>query len=191
MAKPKDFMTFADFEALRNGYHGEYFDGRWAYYSEVINLVAQGDFQNTVELGPGPIPIVKNGDLILNPLDDQFGKPDEADGQVHIFDATTHPWPIADKQYDLFIALQVWEHLDNKQTRAFKEVMRIAKHAVLSFPYLWDGGEEKPSHRAHRDIDLDLINDWTLHIEPTKVIKIPRTGPAFNQGPRMIYFWAF
>ena len=138
------------------------------------------------------MPIVKNGDIILNPLDDQFGKPDETDRHVHIFDATTKPWPIADKAYDMFIALQVWEHLDGKQTRAFREVMRVSKKAVLSFPYHWEGGiADKPSHRAHRDIDMELIRDWTLGIEPKRTIEIERTGPEFSKGPRIICLWDF
>lgn len=40
--------------------------------------------------------------------------------------------------------------------------------AILSFPYHWEGGEEKPNHRAHRDIDRQLIEDWTLNIKPEK-----------------------
>ena len=185
-----DLMKKGDFDALL-AKHSHYFDGRWAYFSEVIALVGASDFESIVEIGPGPVPIAKNADVILNPLDDQYGKPLSVSGRTHTFDATISPWPMADKQYDLFIGLQVWEHLDNKQTRAFREVMRVARHAVLSFPYLWDGGEEKPSHRAHRDIDLALIADWTLHVPPTKVVEIPRAGPAFNQGPRMIYYWDF
>lgn len=55
----------------------------------------------------------------------------------------------------------------------------------------WDGGEEKPSHRAHRFIDQELIGDWTLNIKPEKIIEIPRTGDEFSKGPRVIYFWKF
>ena len=138
------------------------------------------------------MPIVKNGDIIINPLDDQFGKPHETQSHTYVFDATIKPWPIKDKLYDMFIALQVWEHLDGKQTRAFREVMRIAKKAVLSFPYHWDGGiVDKPSHRAHRNIDMELITDWTLGVEPKLTIEIGRTGSDFSKGPRMICFWDF
>lgn len=98
---------------------------------------------------------------------------------------------ILNKQYDLLIALQVWEHLDNKQTRAFRELKRVAKRAILSFPYEWTGGEQKPSHRAHRDIDKALISDWTLNIPPREIIEIPRTSPGFSKGKRLIYYWVF
>ena len=187
-----EIMTRQDFERLVAGTYADYYAGRWAYYKEVADIIKNERPDASVELGPGYIPIVKNGDVILNPLDDQFGKPGETPNRVHIFDATTKHWPIADKTYDIFIALQVWEHLDGKQTRAFREVMRIAKKAVLSFPYNWDGGViDKPSHRAHRDIDMELIRDWTLNIEPKLIINIDRTGAEFSKGPRVICFWDF
>lgn len=40
-------------------------------------------------------------------------------------------------------------------------------------------------------IDERIIADWTLHIEPEKVIHIPRTGERVSKGPRIIYFWRF
>ena len=184
-------MSYDDYASLLNSPYESYYRGRWEYYKEVIALIENHKFESFLELGPGYMPIVKNSDVILNPLDDQFGKPNEVYGKIYTFDATQKPWPILDKSYDLFIALQVWEHLDNKQPRAFREVMRISNAAILSFPYKWDGGEEKPSHRAHRDIDLNLIHDWTLGIAPLKTIEIPRTGPEFSKGPRMIYYWNF
>jgi hypothetical protein len=58
----------------------------------------------------------------MQPEEDSFGRPNEIRGKVFTFDATTKPWPINDKQYDLFIALQVWEHLDNKQSRALEKL---------------------------------------------------------------------
>lgn len=184
-------MTYEDFEELLDGPRGQYYSGRWEYFKEVLKIIQNERFKNVIELGPGLLPIVKNSDVIMNPEEDSFGKPNEMKEKVFTFDATTKPWPIKDKQYDLFIALQVWEHLDNKQSRAFREVMRISKMAILSFPYNWDGGEEKPSHRAHRSIDKEIIGDWTLNIKPEKIIEIPRTGPEFSKGPRIICFWKF
>ncbi len=191
MADKLTLMTYDDYEKLLEGPRGKYYIGRWEYFKEVIKVIQNENFSSAIELGPALSPIVKNSDVIINPLEDQFGKPDKTRGKVFTFDATTKPWPINEKKYDLLIALQVWEHLDNKQSRAFREVMRISKTAVLSFPYNWEGGEEKPSHRAHRSIDKELIEDWTLGIKPEKIIEIPRTGPEFDKGPRLIYFWRF
>jgi hypothetical protein len=186
-----DIMTYEDYEELLKGPGSSYYIGRWEYFKEVIEIIKSHSIRSVLEVGPGLLPIVKNSDVIINPEEDAFGRPQETTGKVFTFDATIKPWPILDKQYDLFIALQVWEHLDNKQSRAFREVMRISKMAILSFPYLWDGGEEKPSHRAHRDIDRELIEDWTFNIKPEKIIEIPRTGSEFSKGPRIIYFWKF
>lgn len=66
----------------------------------------------------------------------------------YLHDATITPCPIEDKAYDLLIALQVWEHLEGKQQDVFKEVMRVSKMAILSFPYKW-----KTSCPIHSGID--------------------------------------
>ena len=186
-----DLMTYADYNMLLAGETGAYYSGRWAYFKEVIALI-QPFFLNTVlEIGPGYLPLVKNADLLLHPQDDHFGRPCDCAGKIIIHNMTVKPWPIRDRVYDLVIALQVWEHLDNKQTRAFRELKRIAKRAILSFPYQWDGGMEKPMHRLHRDIDRELIADWTLNILPEQEMIIPRAGAEFSKGPRFIGFWDF
>ena len=187
-----NLMTKADFNLLLQSERGEYYIGRWAYYSEVIRIATPLPVQRALEIGPGLLPVVKDADVMLSPLDDQFGTPDTFAGKKIIHDATVRPWPIGDKQYDLVVALQVFEHLDNKQSRAFREVMRVSRRAILSFPYLWKGGEEaKPTHRAHRDLDRQLIQDWTLNLTPKETVEIPRTGPEFSKGPRLISYWEF
>lgn len=185
-----NYMTKSDFDGLLQGPRGHYYTGRWEYFKEVMTIVKSMDISRVLEIGPGFIPIVKNAQIMLNPLEDQFGWPETE--KVTVYDATRRNWPFNDKEFDLVIALQVWEHLDGKQTRAFREVIRIARMALFSFPYLWEGGiEDKPSHRAHRDIDKELIGDWTLHIKPAQVIEIQRTGEEFSKGKRLIYFWEF
>lgn len=186
-----DLMSYSDFESLLQGERGDYYSGRWEYFREVIEIIKQLQVAKVLELGPGLLPVVKNADLMINPQEDPFGRPKEWVGKTIVFDATRSPWPIRDKEYDLVIALQVWEHLDDKQSRAFREVMRVSKRAVLSVPYKWEGGQENARHRAHRDIDKELVEDWTLHIKPKKIIEIPRTGTEFSKGPRLIYFWEF
>jgi hypothetical protein len=70
---------------------------------------------------------------------------------------------VQSKQNTWFIRISTFDSCNQ-----FREVMRISKMAILSFPYHWEGGEEKPNHRAHRDIDRQLIEDWTLNIKPEK-----------------------
>jgi hypothetical protein len=68
------------------------------------------------------------------------------------------------RKYDLFIALQVWEHLGSVKQKqdAFREAMRVSKTALLSFPYMWDCSEGD----CHRMISEEIIKEWTLGVEP-------------------------
>ena len=184
-------MTYTDFQQLLKGDMAEYYIGRWEYYQAVIELIQQYQPKSVLELGPGQNPIVMDGDIMVTPDDDSWGKPEKWKGHIYAHDATEKPWPVQDKQYDLFIALQVWEHLSNKQSRAFREVMRIAKAAILSFPFNWHCPKGNANYPEHHQIDEELIADWTLGFEPVKKIVIKRTGEKVSKGPRLIYFWQF
>jgi hypothetical protein len=186
-----DTMTFDDYQALLNGTVGDYYAGRWEYFSVVIDMVQRHNPTSVLELGPGRHTMVYNCDIMVNPEDDKWGRPINEVGQTCLHDATEKPWPIPDKAYDLFIALQVWEHLSNKQSRAFREVMRISKAAILSFPYLWDCPKDNANYPEHHQIDEELIADWTLNIKPEQVVRIVRTGDRVSKGPRIIYYWKF
>ena len=83
---------------------------------------------------------------------------------------------IENYQFDCFTALQVFEHLDN-QSMAFAEVMRIAKSAVLSFPYKWTWGNAR-----HKGIDGKKIEKWTCGVVPENIKII---------NHRAIYYWRF
>jgi hypothetical protein len=184
-------MTVEDFENLLSGNLSKYYIGRWEYYKEVIDIVHRVNPETVLELGPGQHTIVKQCDVMVRPEDDVWGKPINEVRRILYHDATEKPWPIEDKQYELFIALQVWEHLGNKQGRAFREAMRVSKAAVLSFPYLWDCPKDNANYPEHHMVDEEVIADWTLGLEPKQVIKISRTGPEVSKGPRIIYHWEF
>jgi hypothetical protein len=149
------------------------------------------EFESALELGPGKLTMIKNSDVMVSPEDDYWGRPENQSGKIIKHNATEKPWPVKDKAYDLFVALQVWEHLDNKQSRAFREVMRISRMAVLSFPHNWNCPKDNPNYPAHHMIDKELIGDWTLRVKPERVIEIPRTSEKASRGPRLIYFWKF
>jgi hypothetical protein len=114
---------------------GKYYEGRWAYFSEVINIIQEND---------------------------AWGRPQKYVTKEYEHNATVVPWPIKDKEYDLFIALQVWEHLEGKQKDAFKEVMRTSKMAILSFPYMWDCPKDNANYPEHHMINEEIISEWTL-----------------------------
>ena len=184
-------MTHEDYQELLKGPMGSYYEGRWEYFKEVIEIIRNEDIESVLEIGPAQEPIVKNCDVMIKPEDDIWGRPKEGFSKEYLHDATEKPWPIQDKQYDLVIALQVFEHLDNKQSRTFREVMRVSKMAILSFPYKWDCPKDDKNYPEHHLVDEELIGDWTLNIKPEKIIKIPRSGDRISKGPRIIYFWKF
>jgi hypothetical protein len=184
-------MTHEDYKELLKGSLGRYYEGRWEYFKEVIEIIKSENIESVLEIGPAQEPIVKNCDVMIKPEDDMWGKPKDGFSKQYFHDATEKPWPIKDKQYDLLLALQVFEHLDNKQNRAFREVMRVSRMAILSFPYMWDCPKDNANYPAHHLIDEELIGDWTLNVKPEKIIKISRTGPEVSKGPRIIYFWKF
>ncbi len=81
----------------------------------------------------------------------------------YIQDARVTPWnKIKDKQYDMFVALQVFEHLGPKQSEIFTEIKRISKHAIISIPYLWNC----PHDLEHHMVDDEKINKWTNNTKP-------------------------
>jgi len=184
-------INYRDYQQLLKGPHRRYYLGRWKYYKEVLGIINDLRYNSALELGPAQQPIVKDSDVMIKPEDDRWGRPITKAPKEWLHDATEKPWPIRDKQYDLFIALQVWEHLGNKQSQAFREVMRISKMAILSFPYLWDCPKNNANYPEHHMIDEDLIGDWTLNVKPERVIKVNRAGLRISKGPRIIYFWRF
>lgn len=143
-----------------------YYTGRWGYMSAACTLV--GDLIDTyrlttaLELGPHIQPVVVGADLM-----DRMFKADLTTARpILIHDARNVPWPIADKQYDLFVALQVFEHLGSSQREAFAEVCRIARHAVISVPIDWQMAD--PSN-CHHQISQATALSWFLPIIPTRV----------------------
>ena len=87
-------------------------------------------------------------------------------GQEVIHDATVAPWPVEDKAYDLFVALQVFEHLGDKQAQAFAEVRRVAKHAILSLPIDWTMPDP---NNCHHQISNEKVLSWFAPVEPTRI----------------------
>lgn len=137
---------------------GKYY--RWEYMSYVIEEAEKLNPEKIIEAGASDMPL--NDESYL------FSYPEH--------DLNKVPYKFNDKHFDLFIALQTWEHLTNQQ-EAFKEVMRISKHAILSFPYKWKHGDAQ-----HRGIDERKIEKWTCGVKPVKVKLIK---------DRIVYVWRF
>jgi hypothetical protein len=91
-------------------------------------------------------------------------------------DARNVPWNIENKKYDVFVGLQVFEHLSPNQSEIFKEIERISKYCILTVPYMWDC----PNDIEHHMITDDIISKWTLGYKPYR--------KSINSGRLMICF---
>lgn len=153
------YVTRSDFDSIAA--QDEYYKSteRWDLYEAAVEVIRSLAPSSVLELGPYRLPIVSDGHTMdrrenLRP--------------TIIHDACNFSWPV-ECDYDVFVALQVWEHLGDHQQQAFREVQRFASHAVLSFPYEWDC----PNNPSHHGITKDTIRNWTLNQEPASVQIIP------------------
>lgn len=168
-----------------------YYEGRWDYFKAVIDIIAEIQPRKVLELGPSLFTVVKNSDFMYKPEIDSWGIPAKGNCTEYAHNATQFPWPIEDKQYDLFIALQVFEHLDDKQCKVFQEAKRISHSVILSLPYRWDCPTDNPHYPSHHMIDENTILRWASGHSPVKTVYIPRTGERISKGPRIIGLWKF
>ena len=157
------------------------YNGRWGYISHVISELRKIKPKTILELGSYKINLTNNSDNM--DINEDYIDIDNTNNKKYIQDGSTLPWDIEDKYYDVFIGLQVFEHLGDNQSDIFKEVMRVSKNAIISLPYLWD----KPEDKMHHMIDDEKIKEWTNNILPEKIIyiKIP------SSRKRVIYFFKF
>ena len=141
---------------------------RCEYMSVVIAWLQFLEPKNILEAGCNNAPVCLDSDTVgLN-----------SDAKV-IHDLTKTPWPFEHKQYDVFVALQVWEHLKGRQQRAFGEAERISHHIIISIPYKWD----RPDN-CHDMIDENILFNWTGRV-PDKTFITNET----TQYKRMICYW--
>ena len=151
-----------------------YYKARWRYTSvalaEAAKLIVRDDLRTALEVGAPVKPVLTGAHV----MDYRYREELDPSVPVTVHDATVTPWPFEDKQFGLFIALQVWEHLGSGQAAAFREVRRVARHAILSLPIDWD--MEDPSD-IHHGISEEQVLSWFAPIEPTRIVQ-------GNPGPR-------
>ena len=141
-------ISYKEFEKIKT--KDKYYNGRWGYYNIAITFLRFIHYKTALELGPYRLPILHGSDTIDR---------DPTYDPTYCHDAHDIPWPVESK-YDVFIALQVFEHLLNRPLM-FLEVMRVADNAIISVPYKWTDATP-----THNNIDMELIKGWTLGVEP-------------------------
>jgi hypothetical protein len=167
----------ADFDVMVKEF--PYYQNRWGYMStallEAARLIETDDIKTALELGAPVRPILVGAHVM-----DKTKRP-EYDTSIPAVthDATVVPWPVADKQFDLFLALQVFEHLKDRQHEAFMEVRRIARHAILSLPIDWVMDDPR---NCHHMISEERALSWFAPVVPTR-----RVEHVTGRRKRVIY----
>jgi hypothetical protein len=159
-------MTKPEFEAMVAKF--PYYRNRWGYMSAALGqattLIGRHGLRTALELGAPVRPIIVGADVM-----DKKARPElDPTVSIRVFDATQVPWPVDDKSYDLFMALQVFEHLTDRQREAFLEVRRIARHAIISLPIDWV--MEDPRN-CHHQISNERVLSWFAPIVPTRIVQ--------------------
>jgi hypothetical protein len=156
----------ADFDVMVKEF--PYYQNRWGYMStallEAARLIETDDIKTALELGAPVRPILVGAHVM-----DKTKRPEYDDSIPAVtHDATVMPWPVGDKQFDLFLALQVFEHLKDRQHEAFMEVRRIARHAILSLPIDWVMDDPRNCHHMISD---ERALSWFAPVLPTRRIE--------------------
>ena len=180
-ASPIRPLTKTEYEVVARRY--PYYRARGRYLSVAASLagdlIATHGLQSALELGPNLQPLVVGADVMdIRALPELQLRPP---ARFLLHDATQPPWPIADKQYDLFVALQVFEHLRHEQNVAFMEVCRVAENALISVPIDWEMDDPRNCH--HR-ISQERALSWFRPFSPTRVA-------VGNPGPRKRLIYVF
>ncbi|MFX0543677.1 hypothetical protein ACEWPM_018520 [Roseovarius sp. S4756] len=149
------YLTFETYErnALENpGRHWQDYENRWAYYSravEVAKTIAPTSPRDVLEMGTMGASLVIGCDTIDFSKNKQWDFAGKEPDILH--DARKVPWPVADKKYELFIALRVYQHLVPAQRACFNEAKRIAKNVLIVTPSVYGNGG---------GLDVTTFTDW-------------------------------
>lgn len=139
---------------------------RWDYHQKAIDIIKGLNIfspENILEMGTMGAQLVK-GSHTLDYMEkwDFIGK-----SPTYIHDARTFPWPVADKNYELFIALRVFQHLAPVQKEAFLEAKRIAKRLILAVPVKYSTQLKRVQSAG---ITQEQFVDWNDGVKPNLVI---------------------
>jgi hypothetical protein len=159
-------IAMREFDAMAQAF--AYYRGRWGYVSlacqEAGELIDTYGLTSALELGAHLRSIIVGADVMDRRIPPEL----EAEGQAIVHDATKVPWPIEEKRYGLFVALQVFEHLRDRQIEAFAEVRRVARHAIVSLPIDWV--MDDPTN-CHHQISHERALEWFHPTLPTRVVR--------------------
>ena len=91
-----------------------------------------------------------------------------------LHDGKNTPWPIANKKYEMFIALRVFHHLAPFQKACFSEAKRIARSIILVVPLDYSHSTTSPTLTYEDFLEFNGGN------KPSVVIDTPE---------ETLYYW--
>jgi hypothetical protein len=125
---------------------------RWSYHKKAIEILKKIQPKSVLEAGSMGIFLTDSSDSIDLDIPEWGWRLSYTPTYNH--DLTHIPWAgITDKQYDVFVALRVFHHMED-QERFLKEMERISDHIILAFPqYASDVYEsiKTPTEKYHFD----------------------------------------
>ncbi len=142
-------------------------DRRWEYIAVVMDMLKEIKPDTSIEMGCWGIPCISDSVTVDNVrIDNTYPQ--------RLLDGDITPYPFKTGEFDVFIALQVFEHLRHKE-EAFREAKRVAGNVILSLPYNITG-----------DVGNDHVGIGDAEIErwfgkPDKSIPV---------GNRIVCLWA-
>lgn len=172
------FLTYKAFldqvKKLDTPYWNRSYETRWNYMKPIIDKLKMINPSTAIEIGTAGISLMTFSDTI----DISKTHISNKHNKTYLFDASKTPWNIPDKKYDMFIGLQVLEHLGPNQSEVFKEIKRISKEAIITLPYKWNTPD---TSNCHYMIDDEKILEWTENEKPyTKEIKPANNKPTIE-----------
>lgn len=159
--------------------HWKFLDARWYYHRQALEIVKQLKIinpENVLEMGTVGMQLVHGS----HTLDFDGGWDFPGKNPTYNHNGLIIPWPIKDKQYDIFIALRVFQHLQPNQRMAFLEAKRIANHVILCVPVI---SNDFISQTNPEGISVEQFVEWNNGVKPQKIIEIKSWGN--------IYYWNF
>lgn len=176
-----EYLTQDDYLATINKSkkgHWSSGEARWSYHAgavEIARMVAPSAPGAVLEMGTMGVSIVKNSDTIDYAEKWNF----KGFNPTYLHDARVMPWPIADKAYELFIALRVFHHLMPVQRECFAEAKRIARNIIIVTPESYGVEALKETSRG---IGRDEFVEWNQGVPPTRIIE-------YKKWIGNLYFW--
>lgn len=152
-----------------NSRHWKSAEGRWSYHEAAVQIareIAPASPDRVLELGTMGVSIVEGS----HTMDYAEKWNHRGFNPTFLHDARRMPWPVADKAYDLFIALRVFHHLLPVQEACFHEALRIARHVVIVVPAAYHVEQLKETSQGITEAQFTA---WNGGRAPGRVIAFP------------------